>query len=339
DCAFAVIYLLPLLALMTSFDLLAREKELGTLPLLLSTPVPLSHWLAVCFLVRASVFLGVVVLAMAAGMLALGFESSAPYALSSLALWVALTVAYICFWFALSWLVNARGGSSAGNALLLASAWLILAIVLPAAINTAAKQAYPPPSRIEFINSLRQASDESARRGNQLLKDYLFDHPELVKGKQGTEGESHAEFYSRLLAVNAATEASIAPAKRHFAGQKERQLELISWLRFVSPAIVVQVAGNEVAGSDQARHRRFMDAADAHRLEVKQFFEPYFLSEAAFDGFDNVPPFRYFDQPFETVTSSAGLACHILLVLSLLLVAAGAVAMRNATQAAILNPV
>ncbi|MCI0599628.1 MAG: ABC transporter permease subunit, partial [Beijerinckiaceae bacterium] len=33
DCAFAVIYLLPLLALMTSFDLLAREKELGTLPL------------------------------------------------------------------------------------------------------------------------------------------------------------------------------------------------------------------------------------------------------------------------------------------------------------------
>ncbi len=338
DCAFAIIYLLPLLALVASFDLLAREKELGTLPLLLSSPVPLSRWLAVCFLVRFAVFLGAVVAAIAAGALVMGFAPSAQSAIPSLALWLALIAAYISFWFALSWFVNARGGSSAANALILAGAWLILAIGLPAAINTAAKQIYPPPSRVEFINSLRQASDESARRGNELLKDYLFDHPGLVKEKQANEGESQTEFYSRLLAVNAATEAAVEPAKRNFAAQKERQLALIGSLRFLSPAMIFQEAANELAGNDQARHRRFLEAADAHRKEVKQFFEPFFLSEAAFDGFGKVPPFHYFDRPFGETASGAGEACFLLFALSLLLVAAGWAPVRNASQGAILNP-
>ncbi|MGH8549730.1 MAG: ABC transporter permease [Methylococcales bacterium] len=170
DCAFVLIYLLPLLVVVICFNLLSRERELGTLPLLFSYPISPQRWLAVGFLVRASLFLGVTLSTLTLSLFLGGFDPTTPGALPRLALWLALIVAYGGFWFGLAWLVNARGGSSASNALTLVIVWLGLVMVLPACLNMLVKQLYPLPSRVEFINAIRDTTERAEKQGSTLLK-------------------------------------------------------------------------------------------------------------------------------------------------------------------------
>jgi ABC-2 type transport system permease protein len=323
DCAFAVLALLPLLALAFSYNLLSREKELGTLPLLLSTPVSLTRWLGACFFLRGLIFLGAVLGAALLGFWAAGFDFGAEGALISLALWLVLIVAYLAFWLALAFAVNARGKSSATNALTLAGLWLLFVVLIPSSLNLAVKTLYPLPPRIAFINALRQASDESSRKTSDLLQSFLHDHPDLAAGST-----RRAEFGSRRLAVNAATEAATEPLRRSFAEQNEHQQAMIDHLRFLSPAILFQQAGAELAGNDPARHRRFLAAVETHRTMIKQFFGPAFVSDALFAEFDEVPPFVYVEEPPALVVPRVATGVIFLVLASLALAALGVIAMR-----------
>jgi ABC-2 type transport system permease protein len=324
DSAFAIIYILPLLVLVASFDLLAREKELGTLPLLMSYPVPISRWLATRFLLRAVAFIGIVLGALLLGLLAAGFDVSAPGATSRLALYLAGTTAYLAFWFALAWYINARGGSSASHALRLVGAWLVLVILVPAGLNLVAKQVAPLPSRITFVDAVRQASDASARKASELLKDFFHDHPELAPGVT-----RRADVGSRRLALNQVTEAAMAPDIQRFQDRNERQQAVIDRLSFLSPAIVFQQAANLLSGNDQRRHRLFLAAVEGHRAELMRFFQPAFVSDAAFTGFDDVPAFEFRDVSIDAATEKSAMAASILLMPIALLIFGGVGALRR----------
>jgi ABC-2 type transport system permease protein len=324
DSAFAIITILPFLVLLVSFDLLAREAELGTLPLLGSCPVPISVWLATRFLLRAFTFVGLVLGAILLGVSALGFDAFAPGALLRLALYLAMTTAYLAFWFALAWFVNARGGSSASHALSLAAAWLVLVVLVPGSLNLAVQQADPLPSRVSFIDAIRRASDESARTAGELLKDFFHDHPELAPGLT-----RRADVGSRRLAVNQATEAAMRPEQEDFRRRNQSQQTLVDSLRFLSPAIVFQQAANALSGNDPSRHRDFEQAVEAHRAELRRFFAPHFVSDAPFTQFDDVPAFVHSDPPLGPAAKSVPFDILALLVPIALFVAGGAAALRR----------
>ncbi len=309
--------------LMATYDLF-RVKETGTLPLLLSCPVPLVRFLAVRILLRAALFIGAVLAAMHLGLIAVGFDAAAPGATARLALYLALTTAYLGFWFALAFVVDARGGSSASHALLLAGAWLVLVVLMPAGLDLVVKQLTPLPSRIAFVDSVRAASDESARNAAELVKDFYHDHPELAPG-----ATRRAEVGSRRLAVNQATEAAVEAEPRRFTERAESQQALIEDLRFLSPAIVLQQAANILSGNDRNRHRKFMAAVEAHRAELRAFFEPAFVSDAAFTRFDEVPAFRFRDASVDASLEAAAIAAATLVVPTALLILCGAASLRR----------
>ncbi len=54
---------------------------------------------------------------------------------SHVLLWIMAAVVYGAFWFALGLMVNARGASSATNAVALAACWLLLALIIPSLLN------------------------------------------------------------------------------------------------------------------------------------------------------------------------------------------------------------
>jgi ABC-2 type transport system permease protein len=303
DCAFGVIYLLPLLVLAVSFNLLSRERELGTLPLLFSYPVSPARWLGTSIAMRASLFLAAAGLALGVGLWLGGYDAALPGAGAGLGWWSASAACYAAFWFALAWLVNARGDNSALNGLTLAGAWLVLVIILPATLNLVIKQLYPLPSRMEFISALRATTEEVERTGSERLKVYLQDHPELASG----DPEENEENYIRtLIAINAETERVLTPTLQRFRDQSRSQQAIIDRFGFLSPAIVFQQLANALSGTDQARHRLFMDAVEAHRAEVKQYFDPKFVAEDPFTDFGGVPPFRYRDDPLPQAVALAG---------------------------------
>ena len=82
-------------------------------------------------------------------------------------------VLYALFWFALAAWVNSLRRSSAWNATVLVGAWLVLVVVLPAAVNIAAGMLHPLPSRVEMITAQRDASNDAVNRRSELLARYL----------------------------------------------------------------------------------------------------------------------------------------------------------------------
>ena len=304
DATFVALYLLPLGVLVIAHGLLSREREAGTLALLSSLPISLPHWLFARFALRGGLFLGAFVTATLAGWLSLGGDSRA---FGDVSAWLGLTLAYGVFWFALAWYVGNRALTPSASVLTLAGAWLCLVVVLPASLNLALKHAYPLPSRAAFQDALRDGTDEAQRRGSQLLAKYLEDHPELAPGPAPA---NENDFFRARFAVNAEVERIAGPLRAAFSDQLARQQSAIERLRWLSPALVLHHAALDLAGTDRARHQRWLAAiGDLHRRMV-DFFEPRLLRSAGFRDFDGVPNLQFVESrpaPADWFAALAGL--------------------------------
>jgi ABC-2 type transport system permease protein len=294
DLAFAVVYLLPLLILALSYDLVSGERDQGTLALLLSQPVALSGFVKGKLLSRFLLVLGLGGGVSLAGVLFAGLDLGRADTWLRLGLWLLAVVLYGAFWFALAVLVSALGRSSATNALLLASAWLALVVVLPSLLGLAVAARYPVPSRALLVHAMREAANEADRRSAELLEKYFQDHPELTAGGK----PDLSDFYTRYLTAEQDVEKRVAPVLDRYDAALAAQQRMVSRLRFLSPAIAMQEALNDVAGTSLARHRRFLGQAWSFAEQTKAFFVPRIfrrdtLSEADYDA---LPQFRFVEE-------------------------------------------
>ena len=199
DLAFVTVFLLPLLVLALSFNVLSEEREQGTLALTLSQPVSARDVVGAKLAFRALLVVGLAAGVSLLGMLATGGFGSSGRVL----LWCATVVLYALFWFALAAWVNSLRRSSAWNATVLAGAWLVLVVVvLPAAVNIAAGLLHPLPSRVEMITAQREASNAAVNRRSELLARYLEDHPEMAGGVVAEESGRAALAWAATDAVN-----------------------------------------------------------------------------------------------------------------------------------------
>ncbi|HHZ62426.1 MAG TPA: hypothetical protein EYN53_07250, partial [Dehalococcoidia bacterium] len=141
DLAFVIIWLYPLFLLAFLYDLMAGDRESGTLRLALSQGISPAGWLCRRALARSLPVLG---LALVATLLA----GSAGYELR-LAVALAVVLIYGLFWATLAVAINAVSTSAASAASTLGAAWVALVLVAPTLINLAAESLYPTPSRPE----------------------------------------------------------------------------------------------------------------------------------------------------------------------------------------------
>ena len=314
DLAFVTVYLLPLLVLALSFNVLSEEREQGTLALTLSQPVSARAVVGAKLAFRALLVVG-----LAAGVSLLGILATGGFAASGrVLLWCATVTLYALFWFALAAWVNSLRRSSAWNATVLVGAWLVLVVVLPAAINIAAGLLHPLPSRVEMITAQRDASNDAVNRRSELLARYLEDHPEMAAGVVADEPGLGALAWAATDAVNGRLEQVTAV---HDARRAE-QLALVRRYRFLSPALLAQGLLVDAAGTGDARFARFQDQVRDFAEQWRQFFVPAILADERMTAavLPGVPSFRFVD---EQPADVARRAAPPLLVLGGLVVLAG----------------
>jgi ABC-2 type transport system permease protein len=311
DAAFFVVFLLPLLIIALTYALVAGERERGTLALLLAQPVTLRSLFAAKLLPRLLMIFAVIGLLMALFALLIGMD-----AFPRLALWTAVALAFAAFWFALSAAVAVRRASAATHAVALAALWLVFTVLLPASVNLVVKAFQPIPSRIDLILAMREATDKADAERSQLLGAFYEDHPELAPG--GAEGSSD-EFATLQLVTGQAVERELAPVLARYEEQLGRQQALVERLQFLSPALMTQAALAEAAGTGLARHRWFIGQARAHHADLRAFFEPRALRGESFAAWDDVPAFRYLEEPTGDAFRRIAPALALLLFSSLVL--------------------
>ena len=314
DLAFVVIYLLPLLVLALSFNVLSEEREQGTLALTLSQPVSARSVVAAKLAFRALVVVGMVLAASLLGILVTGGFGSPGRVL----LWCATVVAYSLFWFALAAWVNTLRRSSAWNATVLVGAWLVLVVVLPAAINIASGLLHPLPSRVQMVTAQREASNDAVNRRSELLARYLEDHPEMVEGVVAEEPGLGALAWAATDAVNRRLEEVTGEHDE----QRAEQIALVRRYRFLSPALLAQEVLIDAAGTGDARFAGFQSQVRAFAEQWREFFVPAILASEQMDAgvLPSLPKFRLEDEEGADVARRAGVP---LTVLGGLLVLAG----------------
>ncbi|HWI17083.1 MAG TPA: DUF3526 domain-containing protein [Vicinamibacterales bacterium] len=316
DLAFVIIFFLPLLILALTYNMVSAEKEQGTLALVLSQPVSTATLVRGKVALRGALLVGVLVVLSAAALLITGADLTAPGAAPRLLMWIAAVSAYAAFWFGLSIFVASLGRSSTANATILATTWLAFVVMTPSLFNLIATSVYPVPSRVELVQAVREASDEANKEGSKLLARYYEDHPELATGDAA---QAMTDFNVVRVAVNDDVETRVRPVVLRYERQIAAQQATLNRLQFLSPAILMQNALNDIAGTGTARHQHFLQQVDAFHAAWRGHFVPLIFAKAQVRALDTLPSFTFVEEATAMVWTRVATAAGALLVPAFLL--------------------
>lgn len=318
DLAFVIVYLLPLLILALSFNLISSERENGTLQMVLSQPVSLARFGMAKLFHRVLIVTVLVSVVSVLGMFLSSDSSSSKGFWLSVLLWLPAVFLYTTFWFGLALLVNSFGRSSATNAVVLGGCWIAFVLVLPSLVNAMVTTIYPMPSRVDEINEIRSVNLDIRRDGTRLLNEFYQDHPELAPRNDASD----RAFTLKYLTIQQQLKQRLATVEDRFNAQLERQQRTVDRTTFISPAIAMQESLNQIAGTDTSRYQLFRTQAREYAAAWDATFLPpiYRNLKLTPADYEQIPRFAFHDRSFAMLARSVAkaLAGTLLLILVLL---------------------
>jgi ABC-2 type transport system permease protein len=328
DLATAILLLLPLVVIALGYGLLAEEREQGTLAMVLAQPVPLSRIILAKVVVRGGALWLITVMVVMIAAITGGVLASDVGGGFALAVWIGAITAWIALWLAGCVIVNARGRSSAANALRLTASWLVLVVVLPALATALAQWRHPAPSRVALIGELREVSNAANARGTELMKQFFGDHPELAPA--GTVDMQ--DFAARRLVVQSEIDRTVTPLLDRFGAQRAAQQRTVQQWQWLSPAIALHTALVESAGTGTSRYGAFERAVIRFHADWLAFFSPRIMAKRRLTAADYaaLPTWRWDESAVmatQRSVSSAATALGVVVALALI------VAVRSARRA------
>jgi ABC-2 type transport system permease protein len=333
--------IMPLLIFVIGAGMVARERERGTLRLMLASgaspgglvPVKLGGLARITALL-ALPLLGAPVLA---SMLAGAVQPAA------LLLWVAVYFLWFALLAAIAIAVSALLRTAAQAQLLLIGLWLLAALVVPRAGAGLAGALAPVPDPNSFATqvqtALREGPDPFEGDGakafeTEVMARYkvsrLEDLPINIDGLRLNASEDHGdEVFDRVWAG--------------LEAQYARQHDVMRWTAILSPLVPLQNVSMALAGTDTAHQLDFQAQAEAHRRRLIRLLNLDFAEHAGAKGFDylagpelwkQIPDFTYRPMPLSRVVANilpdllalaawAGLAVLLLVLASRRLVRQG----------------
>lgn len=267
--------LLPLLLFFVGFGTVARDRETGTLKLLLSQGVSWSQLLVGKSLGLMAVMLtlyGPVMLATA--LLWLGVQAGAVTADQTVRLLVLLGSygTYLSLFCVVAVLVSARSQTAKTALVSLIGLWLLLTLVLPRASQALGAYLYPAPSKTKFLadiqaDVLREGDSHNANDPHyKALKDSLLaaygvnsvqQLPINYSGFVMAEGEKisarlYNDHFGQLLAIY------------------DRQNRFAKAMAFVNPYLAIRNLSMALAGTDFTTYVDFQRQAEQYRYDMAQ---------------------------------------------------------------------
>ncbi|MEM7512490.1 MAG: hypothetical protein AAF388_16265 [Bacteroidota bacterium] len=177
DFSFVLLFLLPLLLLISLYNLNSMEAEQGFLPLIQVQTASKNTWL----LSRVSFYVGlhfvvVISLLIYGGMLTNVFSHTG----AAFGQMIGYSFLYLLFWSGIYYLFLRSGSTIMGNTLKMVGTWLILAFIIPAGVYQWISIEKPANLMTEFIDASRDGRQELTELPDSIFNakvDVLF--PEI----------------------------------------------------------------------------------------------------------------------------------------------------------------
>lgn len=289
DLSFVIIYILPLIIIAFSYNIFSSEKEAGSLKLLASQPLSIFTWIVQKLGIRF-IWLTITTLLILTITFAINkfdFYSNFTVYINTLL----LITAYILFWFAMVFLINILINNSAKNAVSLLAIWVFIILIIPAVIGQLGNTFYPIPSRTKLISEIRNVKEEISKKQDEILDSYLRDHPEYASNNTST----NYSFWHKYMASQNLVEEELKPLIDTYDIQLENQQKWVQNWQYTSPAIILQQALNDIAGTSSLHYQNFREQAGAFSKQWRNFFVPLLYKNKKFSTklYYKLPTFKY----------------------------------------------
>ncbi|WP_080054231.1 DUF3526 domain-containing protein [Spirosoma aerolatum] len=267
DWAFVVVFLLPLLLIALSYNLLSAENELGTYTLLRSQPVTLRQIVFAKVAFRLLLILGFLVIVSVLAVPILGINLAESGWL--LAKFLLVSVVYSLFWGGVIVAVVSFQKTSAFNALVLLGCWLVLVVALPTMLQQVLTISQPI-DRTTLENLVRDQYSQHSP-DSVVLKPYYARHPAYYFPSDTAKRDPELRPY---YARNEAVDLTLGPlVEQHEAAVAAREATVQQWSWFL-PAVNTLDLFNELAGTSAAAHRDYLRQIRDFHSRWNAFFLP-----------------------------------------------------------------
>ena len=265
DFAFAASMLAPLLLILLLHDLRSRERVAGRYELLGATAGSSgSPWFA-----RASLRVGALTLCLLVPLWAgglLGGTGAQKLALASLV--VAL---HIGFWWGFCAFVDRFGWSSPVNLTALIGAWLALAVVVPAAIESSVEAAVPVPEGGEIMLTQREAvNDAWDLPKSATMEPFVERHPEWADYTQVGQSFEWKWYY----AFQQVGDQVVEPLSRAYREGRIRRDRLAGTLAWLAPPALATRALQAIAGTSMADSLAYEQRVRDFHAALRRYYYP-----------------------------------------------------------------
>lgn len=335
---------LPLIAILLSYAIVAREREHGTWKLLLTLGVKyrsviLGKLLAVFALVvvlAAPILLTILwTVVTASGDTVLPFRDLAGRAV----VLAAINLLYLFGWCATGVAISARFSSGASLVVLVAS-WAVLTLVVPRVAVDLAYSQHPLPDRTDR-EQRREAAIRHGSDGQRALKDFNANLERRLLKQYGVDNVGGLPIdidAARLLAMEEFTDAIDDDDESKLAAVYEQQNALVDRFELGSPYLAIRSLSMAIAGTDRRHHEAFLTSAERYRrlyVKILNTAEmkregPGDTAESARQFWGRIPAFQQATVTWPRLADSSKWPFGLLVVWSLTMVA---IALRPAKEA------
>jgi ABC-2 type transport system permease protein len=184
---------------------------------------------------------------------------------------------------------------------------------------------------MQYVSSLRAAENAATQIGNKLMAEYYSDHPEL----SADGAASIPEWARKYYLVQREIEDKTTSILTDYESRLDQQQALVQKFRFLSPAIIVQEALNEVAGAGLMRQRRFVAQTREFLVSWQTMLSPKLLAGARLQpaDYETLPRFAFAEENFGEVAARVLLGVFALLVVTAALLSWSVSALRRYSPA------
>jgi len=271
DLSFIILYVLPLLIIAFNYNLRSEEEETGTWRLV----SVLSKSKIGFLLQKLSVRMILLFTALSLLFIIAGFVIQIPLDVSFI-VFIITSFLYLLFWFVVCFLMIAFKRNSNFNALALLSLWLVLVMLLPAALNNWVTNKYPVPEAystfIQQRDGYHQKWDTNKR---ETVEKFYASYPQFESyGYPDEEGFNWLWYY----------------AMQHLGDEESRDQSNLMHTKILQrvytsrifakyiPTLQTQLAFNDIAGTSLVNHLSFLDYTDTFHQQTRLYFYPKIFS-------------------------------------------------------------
>ena len=292
DMVFVIVFVMPFVLILLSYDVLADDKDRGRLDLLLAQPFTEKQLVATrlvfrSFLVLACVLASILLAALIGGQ---GDDNRLPYILQ----FFALTLAYLLFWVGVMYWVSSWRKTSETTVVVLIGFWVLNCVVGPAILSATAQTLYPAPSRLDALNEARTVANDVYQAKADVMKGMLMDHPDL-----SLDDYSLPEFIRTNYVITRSVDEAIKPALDRFDSVQQQRLGFLKLFQYLSPAALTMQSLNQVAGTDLHSYLDYERSVRSYKMSLSEALSQPILAgrRVTVEEYDGLPKFKTDDEP------------------------------------------